>query len=412
MTVMDRMRPCDVAAEVVSDRAVGEAYVASICFKHGPPRRIGVELEHTVHHRNDSARPVDPALLAAALGSHAPRTLREDAPAKPLPAGSALSVEPGGQLEISSPPLGDLTALHAVVASDLDHITALLARHGLVLGGSASDADRQPTRILDTPRYAAMERRFGRRGGDGIRMMCSTAAVQISLDAGEPHQHAGRWAALHAMGPPLLAMFANSRRLCGRDTGFASARWLAVMGTEPARTAAQPLSPDPAADWARRVMDTPLMVLRDDAGRWDAPARLTFAQWVERGGVATRPPTFADLDYHLTTLFTPVRPRGHLEVRYLDAQPPGQWLAPVALLAALLHDDAAVETVLDRCAPVLGAWERAARAGLADRDLACVARELVELGTSRLDALGLAAPLAAEVAESWHRKARSTKGPA
>ncbi|MFB9728087.1 glutamate-cysteine ligase family protein [Haloechinothrix salitolerans] len=398
-------RPCDIAAEVISDRAAGEAYVASVCFKHGPPERIGVELEYTVHHRHDPVRPVAPSRLASAIGPHAPRTLRDDSPAKPLPSGSVLTVEPGGQLEISTPPLDSLSVVDNVAERDLDYVTALLARYGLVLGASGSDPHRPPVRVLGTPRYAAMERRFARRGGDGITMMCATAAIQVSLDAGEAHQFARRWAALHAMGPPLLAMFANSRRLLGRDTGYASARWLAVMGTEPARTAAQPLSPDPAADWARRVMDTPLMVLRDDTGSWDAPPRLTFAQWIARGDAGGRRPTYADLDYHLTTLFTPVRPRGHLEVRYLDAQPRGQWLAPVAMLAALLHDDATTDAVLDRCAPALGLWQRAARAGLADPELARIARSLVDVAMTRIDRLGLAPPRTAAVAESWHRKA-------
>lgn len=82
-------------ARVLADRAAGEAYVASVCFKHGPPRLTGVELEFTVHHADDPARPLDPDLLATALGPHTPRTLRPDSPATPLPAGSPVSLEPG-----------------------------------------------------------------------------------------------------------------------------------------------------------------------------------------------------------------------------------------------------------------------------------------------------------------------------
>ena len=61
-------------ARVLADRAAGEAYVASVCFKHGPPRLTGVELEFTVHHADDPARPLDPDVLATALGPHSSLT--------------------------------------------------------------------------------------------------------------------------------------------------------------------------------------------------------------------------------------------------------------------------------------------------------------------------------------------------
>ncbi|MFE0116444.1 glutamate-cysteine ligase family protein, partial [Amycolatopsis sp. NPDC059019] len=236
----------NLTAKVLSDRAAGEAYVASVCFKHGPPKLVGVELEYTVHHRGDPARPLDPDVLATALGPHTPRTLRPESPASPLPGGSPLSLEPGCQVEISSPPLAGLRELDAVVSADLRHLRSLLARQDLELGETGIDAHRPPRRVLSTPRYAAMERRFAPLGTGGITMMCSTAGLQICVDTGESTGFAARWAAAHAMGPPLLAAFANSRVHAGRDTGHASARWLAVLETEPVRTrsgAARPAPP-------------------------------------------------------------------------------------------------------------------------------------------------------------------------
>ncbi|TWH19192.1 glutamate--cysteine ligase [Prauserella rugosa] len=422
----------DHAARVIADRAEGEAYVASVCFKHGPPRLVGVELEHLVHDHADPAAPVDPERLRRALGNHAPPTLartvsadptRPAAPAVPaaphpppvplvpatpaeLPAGSALSVEPGGQVEISTRPHPTLGGLIAAADSDLDHVTAALAGEGLVLGAAAIDPVRRPRRVLDTERYAAMERRFAARGSGGITMMCSTAAVQVCLDAGAPEQLPARWAALHALGPVLLALFANSSRHAGRDTGHASARWLSVMDTEPARTRPGSADHDPAVTWARRVLDTPLMVRRRPEGPWDAPGRLTFADWIARRGAARGwpPPTVGDLDYHLTTLFTPVRPRGHLEVRYLDAQPPGRWVDPVAVLAALLHRPATTDRVLDLCESVDGRWDTAARRGLADPDLARVAAHVVELGCTELGGLGLAPRAVDEITTAVHAR--------
>lgn len=401
-----------VAAKVVSDRAAGEAYVASVCFKHGPPRLLGVELEYTVHYAADPRRPLQAQDLARALGPHAPRTLTPDSPAQPLPAGSPLTLEPGGQVEISALPQESLPELERVVSADLAYLTDLLARAGFALGETGIDPYRPPARVLTTERYATMERRFSPMGPGGITMMCSTAGLQICVDSGEREGLAERWAAVHALGPPLLATFANSSRHAGRDTGMASARWQAVLDTERARTFATPPSADPPASWASRIMDTPLMLVRRQDGPWDAPDELTFDDWVARRGAAglLGEPTEADLDYHLTTMFTPVRPHGYLEVRYLDAQPKARWLHPVALLTALLARPSTVDEVLGVCEPVLGAWECAARAGLEDERIAAVARKVADLGCAALPATGLPAKTIDEISEGVQRLAHAGRG--
>ncbi len=109
-----------------------------------------------VHHSDDHRRPLDAARLAAALGAHAPRTLNKDSPQLPLPAGSPLTLEPGGQVEISALPQSSLADLVAAVTADLGYLTQLLAEAGYVLGDRATDQHRRPQRVLDTPRYAAM----------------------------------------------------------------------------------------------------------------------------------------------------------------------------------------------------------------------------------------------------------------
>ncbi|MEU6641595.1 glutamate-cysteine ligase family protein [Saccharomonospora sp. NPDC046836] len=402
----------DIAARVVASRAEGEAYVACVCFKHGPPRLLGVELEYIVHDAAEPGRPLDPGRLATALGPHAPRTLRPDSPALPLPGGSSLTLEPGCQVEISTAPLPSLRELAAVAGSDLAYVTDLLSPAGLRLHAQAIDAFRPPVRLLQTQRYAAMERRFAALGPGGVTMMCSTAALQVCLDAGEKSQLATRWAAVHALGPVLLALFANSRRYAGTDTGLASARWQAVLETENSRTYAAGPAPDPAAAWAARVLDTPLLVVRRAEGSWDAPRGLTFADWIEGRGPAPTlgPPTVADLDYHLTTMFTPVRPQGYLEVRYLDAQPPGTWLHPVALLTALLHRESTVDKVLGLCEPVASRWADAARYGLADPELARAARRIADLGCAELTTFDLPADTIADIAYAVQRRVRRRVG--
>lgn len=401
-----RTEPEEIAARVISDRAEGEAYVAAVCFKHGPPRLLGVELEFTVHDVVDPTLPLTPARLASALGPHAPPTLVPDSPALPLPSGSALTLEPGGQVEISTAPASSFGALMEAVDADLAHVDDLLGAAGLRLGSYGIDAFRSPTRLLPTPRYAAMERRFAPLGPGGITMMCSTAAIQVCVDAGSAHEAPRRWAAAHALGPVLLSLFANSRRHAGADTGFASARWRSVMDTEPCRTRAERPCDDPAAAWARRVLDTPLLVLRRHGTRWDAPAGLTFADWIEaRGPGAGLPrPTFGDLDYHLTTLFTPVRPHGYLEIRYLDAQPGTDWILPLAMLSALFSDPDTTSAALDVTAPVADAWHRATRYGLRDVTLARAATGLFDLARGALPRLDLPPSLHQEIDHGLRRR--------
>jgi glutamate--cysteine ligase len=395
-------------ARVLSDRAAGEAYVASVCFKHGPPKLLGVELEYTVHYEEDPRRPLDPDHLAVALGPHTPRTLRPDSPSIPLPGGSPMSLEPGCQVEISALPQHSLRELAEVVSADLAYLTDILARHGMRLGEYGIDAYRPPVRKLRTERYAAMERRFAPMGDGGITMMASTAGLQICVDAGEADQVGERWAAAHVVGPPLIATFANSSRHAGRDTGLASARWLAVMRTEEARTYPSGVSLEPAAEWASRIMDTPLMVVPRENRPWDAPEGLTFAEWIADGGAAglMERPTEEDLAYHLSTMFTPVRPHGYLEVRYLDAQPGASWLHPVALFTALMGRPSTVDRLLEVCEPVTGRWECAARFGLNDPEIAAVARKVVDIGCAELGALDLAAETIAEITETVQKRVR------
>lgn len=380
--------PPDAGPSVLHDCADAEAYVASVCFKHGPPRLTGVELEWLLHSAVAPDAPVDAAALVAALGPHTPTTLDPASPARPLPAGSLITIEPGGQAELASPPLPDLAELITAVRTDTAALHTLLAAQGLSPHPRAADSVRPPTRLLQSPRYRAMEQSFDRRGPHGRTAMCSTAAVQVCVDAGEGHDVARRWAVLHAVGPVLLAAFANSPFMHGRRTGWKSSRWAAWLACDPARTA-PPVDVDPDADpvvaWARRVLTSPVLCVRG-AGAWTVPHRVTFAEWVQ-GALPTRPTT-ADLDYHISTLFPPVRAHGHLEVRYVDGQRGDDWALPTAVIVALLSGPDVVDRVLELCEPARGRWVSGARHGLADRVLARAAAGVFTLACEHLAGVG------------------------
>ncbi|MFC5007943.1 glutamate-cysteine ligase family protein [Dactylosporangium cerinum] len=364
---------------VISGIEQAEGYIASICFKTGPPETVGVELEYTVHASVDPTTYIDPDRMCQALGDHAPPTLRTGSANLPLRRGSAVTLEPGGQVELSTVPQRSLTDLHDAVGADLAELTERLGRVGLELGGTGIDPHRSPRRMLSTPRYDAMASAFARRNGAGRTMMCSTAGLQVCLDAGPP----SRWAALHDLGPPLIALFANSRQHAGHDTGWASARMRTWLAMDPSRTRQVPLGDDPALEWARYALDAQLLCVRRDDGPWTAPAGVTFADWID--GVLADPPTYADLDYHLSTLFPPVRPRGYLEVRYLDTLRGPDWFAPAAVLTALVADEPTIDRVRELCAPVAGQWALAARLGMADPALAKAATAVRDLALDRLD---------------------------
>ncbi|MFD1320320.1 ergothioneine biosynthesis glutamate--cysteine ligase EgtA [Micromonospora sonneratiae] len=400
------MTPDIDSAAVLRKLSDAEGYLAKICFKTGPPSLVGVELEWTVHDAVDPTRPVPTGRLRDALGPHAPTTLDPESPGRPLPHLGTVTVEPGGQVEISTIPQRLLGVLHETTSADIDHLTGLLGEAGLVLGQSGIDPHRPPSPALDTPRYRAMREAFDRRGPAGRAMMYSTAGLQVCVDAGQPSQVAARWQTVHALGPPLVAAFATAARHAGQETGWASARLAAWQRIDPGRTRAVWTpgagNADPVVAWSRYALAAPLLCVRRDDADWTAPPGVSFQDWID--GALPRPPTTDDLDYHLSTLFPPVRPRGYLEIRYLDSQPADEWIAPVAVLAALLADETAANLAREACQPVADRWVRAARYGLADPALARAAATVLDVACRALDRTGLPPTTRAQISRIVQRR--------
>jgi glutamate--cysteine ligase len=149
-------------------------------------------------------------------------------------------------------------------------------------------------------------------------------------------------------------------------------------------------------------MAAPVLCVRRRDGPWQPASGVTFADWI--AGRLSPAPTTDDLEYHLGTLFPPVRPRGYVEVRYLDAQPPDEWFAPVAVVAALLSDDRIAETARGLAAPVAGAWTTAARDGMSHPGVRAAAASLADLACRALDRTDLTASRRDAVAEIVSRR--------
>ncbi|MCX5239957.1 ergothioneine biosynthesis glutamate--cysteine ligase EgtA [Streptomyces prunicolor] len=368
-----------------------EALVRGICFKTGPPRTLGVEVEWLVHELRLPQLPVTPERLEAAYAA-----------LKTVPLRSALTVEPGGQLELSSSPAASLMECIGSVSEDLDAVRAVLRRDGLGLVGVGHDPWHPPRRFLREPRYDAMERCLDRTGPAGRRMMCTSASVQVCLDAGYeepgPLGLGRRWWLAHQLGAVLVAAFANSPLVGRSPTGWRSTRQLIWMEIGPGRAGGPTLDAQPRDAWTDHVLDSPVMCIRQDSGPWEVPEELTFREWIRSG--SPRPPTREDLDYHVSTLFPPVRPRGHLELRMIDAQPGDDgWIVPLAVTTALFDDPEAAETAYRAVKPLAERtqglpaphnplWIDAARYGLSDPELHEVALVCFAAALEALPRLG------------------------
>ncbi|MDQ2836725.1 MAG: glutamate-cysteine ligase family protein [Actinomycetota bacterium] len=413
---MSHCVPDSTTANAIRTVAEAGSYIASVCFKHGPPERIGIELEWLVHDPSDPLRRPDGSILLAALGEHAPRTLDPASPAVALPAGGLVSVEPGGQLEISSAPATSVSELISAMNRDVTALTALLAPTGFLLGDLAADPYRPPHRILSTARYEAMAAAFDAVGPAGRVMMCATAATQVCVDLGTAEVADRRWKVAHALGPVLLAAFANSARLAaGASLGPAepevdrqpvSNRMASWWRLDPERTL-PPGSPEPG-DYVERALDTQVLARCRPDGPWRVAEEMTLRQWVESG----EPLDTADIDLHLSMLFPPVRPQGYLELRYLDAQPAGEWIAPLALIAALFADPATVDGALECCTEGADRWQQATEVGLADPILRRCAAELLALAEPAVAALELPPATQIEVERLLQRRLGAAISPA
>ncbi|MFD6291075.1 ergothioneine biosynthesis glutamate--cysteine ligase EgtA [Streptomyces sp. NPDC060205] len=409
----DSVSDCTEPRRSAVTEAEVEALVRGICFKTGPPRFLGVELEWLVHEPRSPRLPVPPERREAAYAA-----------VRALPLSSAVTVEPGGQLELSSAPAASLTECIASVSADLDAVRGVLREAGLALCGLGQDPWNEPTRFLHEPRYDAMETCLDRAGPEGRAMMCSSASVQVCLDAGYeepgPLGLGRRWWLAHQLGAVLVGAFANSPMARGRPTGWRSTRQSLWAAMDPGRTSAPPLDGDPRAAWARHVLDAPVMCVRAPSGPWGVPEGLSFREWTR----SDAPPGREDLDYHQTTLFPPVRPRGHLELRMIDAQPGDDgWIVPLAVTTALFDDPEAAETayrtvkpLAERAgslpAPLNALWTTAARSGLADPELREAALACFAAAADALPRIGASTEVQRAVAEFTDRYVARGRCPA
>jgi glutamate--cysteine ligase len=391
---VDRAGPLTVAAAYAQchDAALTESAIGA----------IGLEIESHLVDLDHVADPVPwrrVEAIAATVGRGAP--------------GIAVTVEPGGQIELSGPPEAGVGPAVARLRYEGTGARLALADRHLGLAYAGADPARPSRRVNPRPRYRAMEEHFAAtgRGPAGQVMMNSTAALQVNLQAGPRSEWTARVARAYRLGPTLVAIAASSPWLHGRDTGWKSVRQRAwsrldarTCGPVPGcvATDGRDEALDPASAWARFAMRAPVTFVGAGDDVLAMGCSVPFSQWAS-GAVklGDRLPTTADLETHLSTLFPPVRLRGYLEVRYLDMSAPRWWPAVAAVTATLMDDAVAADLAAEAAEPAAQLWTEAARDGLGHATLARCARRCLAIAADRVPAeLRLAVADLADLVES------------
>ena len=284
------------------------------------------------------------------------------------PKGGTVSLEPGGQIELSGAPLETVHETSEELRQHLVEVREVGGELGIgFLGlGFSPTWTLAETLVMPKERYRIMARYMPKRGRRGLDMMFRTATVQVNMDFSDEADMVAKMRAGLALQPVATALFANSPFSDGRPNGFQSYRAEMWRDTDPDRTGLLPFAFDDGMGFERVVgiaLDVPMyFVYRDD--HYIDVAGASFRDFLA-GKLAALPgmrPTLEDWADHLTTLFPDVRLKRVLEMRGADAGSFAQIAALPALWTGLLYDHAA----LDQASALIGDWTVAEMQALRD----------------------------------------------
>jgi len=308
--------------------------------------------------------------------------------------GASVSLEPGGQLELSGAPLEHIHDTCDEVGAHLKEVRAIADPLGVgFLGLGASPIwSMDETPIMPKGRYKIMRAYMEKVGRLGRQMMFRTCTVQANLDFGSEADMAKKFRVSLALQPLGTAIFANSPFLEGRPNGFLSYRAQIWTDTDPDRTGMLPFVFEDGFGFERYVdyaLDVPMYFVRRGGTYLDASG-LSFRDFLE-GKLEILPgekPAIDDFEDHLSTIFPEVRLKRFLEMRGSDSGPWGRLCAFSAFWTGILYDgaslDAAWSLVKDWTANEREAMRQSSRV-LGLRTPTPDGRTLKELGRDVLD---------------------------
>jgi len=262
---------------------------------------------------------------------------------------ATITLEPGGQLELSGAPLSTLAGMTAELDAHFAEIEKYSAPLGIIWSGLGLAPSGGPDAMPRMPkaRYGIMRRYLPTRGALALRMMHQTCTVQANYDFADEVDAFRKLRLSLYVQPFVMAAWANSPIVEGRpvvERTFRARIWEAT-DNDRYRYPARFLDPDCGfTDYVEWAFDVPMFFIRRDGRSLDC-AGLPFRQFVEKGWQGHRA-NLGDFIVHLSTLFPDARLKTHLEVRGADMGDRDHILALPAFHAGLLYDDAALKAGL------------------------------------------------------------------
>jgi glutamate--cysteine ligase len=275
-----------------------------------------------------------------------------------------ITLEPGGQFELSGAPLETIHETCRETCTHLNQVKEVCTELGVgMLGmGFQPKWKREDVSWMPKGRYKIMREQMQRKGKLGLDMMLRTCTVQVNLDYSSEADMVKKMRVGLALQPIATALFADSPFIEGKPNGFQSFRSHVWTDTDPDRCGTLPFAFEPGFGFERYVdymLDVPMyFVYRDN--RYIDVAGQSFRDFLQGKlpGLPGEIPGLGDFMDHLTTAFPEVRLKRFLEMRGADSGPWDRICALPALWVGLLYDDVALD----------GAWELVKSWTAEDRD--------------------------------------------
>ncbi|GBD43343.1 Glutamate--cysteine ligase EgtA [bacterium HR40] len=324
--------------------------------------RIGTEHEKFAFHK-DTLRPLayeGPAGIRSLLEGLSHRfgwqpVLENGLPIALVRGRCAITLEPGGQFELSGAPLQNVHETCCEVHEHLEQVRQVAEPLGVGMLGMGFQPKWRREEIPWMPkgRYRIMRAYMPKKGRLGLDMMLRTCTIQVNLDFADEADMVRKFRVGMALQPIATALFANSPFVDGRPSGYLSYRSHVWTDTDPDRCGILPFVFEDGMGFERYVdyaLDVPMYFVYRD-GRYIDAAGQSFRDFLA-GRLPALPgevATLSDWADHLTTIFTEVRLKRYLEMRGADGGPWRELCGLPAFWAGLLYDPAALDAALELC---------------------------------------------------------------
>ena len=315
--------------------------------------------------------------------------------------GASISLEPGGQLELSGKPLENLhqtckeTGLHLKMMKDV------MSELGLSMIGLGYDPkwSQSDQNLMPKGRYEIMKNYMPKVGKLGLDMMLRTCTIQVNLDYLNEKDMVQKFQISLALQSIATALFANSPFIEGKFSGYLSSRAMVWTDTDPHRTGVPGIvfgSNFGYESWLDYILQVPMYFIYRE-GKYIDVSGQSFLDFMHGRliGFEGEYPTIKDWEDHITVAFPEVRLKQYLEMRGADGGPWNIICALPALWVGLLYDDQSQSEAYDLAKPLMAVGEledgrvSAAKFGLGGKigttSIEYLAKEMLRISSSGLE---------------------------